>query len=561
MPIHIGSVQQQKKPLTRIGLAIFFAFFFLMGTMFLVFMSRQAWRSVDERRWIPTPCAILSSEVVENSAKEKPFEFRVRYGYERQGRKFTSDVYKKNYVGSKDYSEAVMLRQRYAVNLAAQAFVNPQKPSEAILQPQELWAWAFVFIPVVFMIVGAGGVYFVLTDKSDVILSSKKPPLTQAKCGPYIAILVFLLFAVGGSIFVLTWSLPKLHEAFDSQSWTPTSCKIISSRLESHYDSQDNTTTYSIEILYRYMIKGVEFKSNRYDLIGGSSSGKASKKKILQKYPEGSKAVCLVNPKNPFEAVLVSGLTGMHFILLMPVIFALVGIGGLVIFVSKQFLGEGKAENFSTLSNQVLSASGQVSTASGRVVLKQKFSPLTRFLGFFIGAAIEVTITAFMIRYAMQEKEWMLIIFGVIFGLIGIALICATFWYFLALFNPRLEVVANSQRVPLGGIFEVNWKFLGDVQRMDRLQIHLKGREEATYSQGTRTCTDKNIFAQIMLLDTTVKWDIATGQCSVEIPSDTMHSFNAKNNKIVWVLIFEAEISFWPDVKEEYPIEILPKQV
>jgi hypothetical protein len=36
-----------------------------------------------------------------------------------------------------------------------------------------------------------------------------------------------------------------------------------------------------------------------------------------------------------------------------------------------------------------------------------------------------------------------------------------------------------------------------------------------------------------------------------------MHSFAAKNNKIVWTLHVRGEIPRWPDVDDEFPFTVL----
>jgi hypothetical protein len=49
------------------------------------------------------------------------------------------------------------------------------------------------------------------------------------------------------------------------------------------------------------------------------------------------------------------------------------------------------------------------------------------------------------------------------------------------------------------------------------------------------------------------------GDVGFAIPDDTMHSFEAQNNKIDWELAVEGEIKRWPDVKSSFEITVLPK--
>jgi hypothetical protein len=39
-----------------------------------------------------------------------------------------------------------------------------------------------------------------------------------------------------------------------------------------------------------------------------------------------------------------------------------------------------------------------------------------------------------------------------------------------------------------------------------------------------------------------------------------MHTFTAPSNKIIWSLKIKGEIMGWPDVQEEFPIEVTPLQ-
>ena len=39
-----------------------------------------------------------------------------------------------------------------------------------------------------------------------------------------------------------------------------------------------------------------------------------------------------------------------------------------------------------------------------------------------------------------------------------------------------------------------------------------------------------------------------------------MHSFEAPNNRVRWTLIVHGDIPFWPDVRDEFPITVLPLQ-
>jgi hypothetical protein len=93
---------------------------------------------------------------------------------------------------------------------------------------------------------------------------------------------------------------------------------------------------------------------------------------------------------------------------------------------------------------------------------------------------------------------------------------------------------------------------------MTLFTITLEGREEATYRRGTSTSTDKSVFASIELARVTHPKEMKRGRVKAAIPAGTMHSFASKNNKFVWELKVVGEIPRWPDVGEEYAIDVKP---
>ena len=51
------------------------------------------------------------------------------------------------------------------------------------------------------------------------------------------------------------------------------------------------------------------------------------------------------------------------------------------------------------------------------------------------------------------------------------------------------------------------------------------------------------------------------GEAAVEIPEDTMHTFRGQSNQILWHLTVKGDIPRWPDVDDEWEIEVLPLPV
>jgi hypothetical protein len=137
-------------------------------------------------------------------------------------------------------------------------------------------------------------------------------------------------------------------------------------------------------------------------------------------------------------------------------------------------------------------------------------------------------------------------------------LIGGAVYLFLAMFNPRPMLELSSGSIPLGGAAELRWTFSGQTGRIGELFVTLRGVEEARYRRGTNTCTDRNTFFEMELHKTSDAYEIASGRIGFVVPPDTMHSFEAANNKILWSLEVHGSIKGWPDVKESFKINVVP---
>jgi hypothetical protein len=149
-------------------------------------------------------------------------------------------------------------------------------------------------------------------------------------------------------------------------------------------------------------------------------------------------------------------------------------------------------------------------------------------------------------------------IFLIPFVLVGLALIVGVVHTFLASFNPRPTIVISPSAPRLGTRLMIDWSLSGKTGRMNNLRIILEGHERATYRRGTDTYTDRDVFASLDLVDTSMEWEIPKGSADVEIPEDTMHSFSSSNNAVVWSMHVHGDISRWPDVDETFDVEIRP---
>ena len=358
----------------------------------------------------------------------------------------------------------------------------------------------------------------------------------------------FIFFAAGTLIFWTVTGAP-LMQMREARSWNTVPCTILSSSVASH--SGGDSTTYSVDIHYRYEVDGREYRSGRYRFETGSDSIRKEKDEIVRKHPAGAQTVCFVDPRNPSEAVIDRGPHSGLWLGALGLVFVAAGGGGFLF--APAMIRKGR-----TRAVPVVEVSG-----GGSVELKPKHTPFMKFLGMLAFFVVWNAFVSFFFYMVFLRNDGERVPFFAkaivgIFTLIGVLGIGGVFHSFLAIFNPRLRLTAGSAGIPLGGVLQLDWEIEGRADRFTKLRIVLEGSEEATYRRGTDTSTDTNVFLEIPVLDSTDRADFRSGSARIAIPSGSMHTFIAPNNKVLWRLRVEGSIARFPDVKDEYPVTILP---
>lgn len=150
---------------------------------------------------------------------------------------------------------------------------------------------------------------------------TKKAGCSNLGCGLFTV--PFLL--AGAFIIYLLFAGPALKN-YKAQDWTPTPCTIESIRVA-------GDETYSVEIVYRYTVNGVEYRSDRYDFVNVSTSAYEDKYEAVYRNPAGSRATCYVNPDNPAEAVFHRDFSSDMWFGLFGLPFFLAGVFGLYVSI------------------------------------------------------------------------------------------------------------------------------------------------------------------------------------------------------------------------------------
>lgn len=168
----------------------------------------------------------------------------------------------------------------------------------------------------------------------------------------------------------------------------------------------------------------------------------------------------------------------------------------------------------------------------------------------------------FRFSYDLIVPIFMLIIFGAVGLGLGIFAL-RPFVTRLQIADPQLTVSKEHLRV--GETFTLHYrqefKRSADVQQ---IAIALILREVARYQVGTdtRTVTHDHVVEQqrygARRYDAGQAFEL---ELDLQIPTDSMHTFSATNNKLIWNIVVRVEASGWPDLAETYELQVLPERV
>jgi hypothetical protein len=541
----------------KLFLTVFFLFFFGMGALFVVLITREFVREMAVYFWDHTPCTVLESGVEETDDDENPYRLTVTYRYSYGGGDFTSSRVALNPQGSGNYDtiqrEALT---NYPPGATVTCRVNPDRPAEAVLHRRSPAFGLLVLFPMIFVLIGAGGIYAVWRPEKPEAESTSisREGLIRRRAWLLPIVLGTIFAVVGGALFVFIGVLPALR-LIRASGWIETECTIVSSTIRSH--TSDEGTTYKVDILYEYEAGGNRYRSNRYDFVDFSSSGYSGKRVIVDSHPAGSTAVCYVDPDDPTRAVLNRQFRASYLVGLLPLIFLLAGVGVLTWGLRQHRKARGRTDGVPTL------ATSHADAGHGAAVLEPEATPASKLLGalFFCliwNGIVSVFIWQLASGWAQGDRDWFLLVFLLPFVLVGLGAVVFVAYTALALVNPRPVLTLSSATVPLGGEVDIGWQFRGRVERLRRLEIFVEGREEASVSHGDSTKIRREAFMRITAVDTDQPIGMARGSTRVTIPDDTMHSFELGGTKVVWSLKVKGDVPNWPDVDEEFAFVVLP---
>lgn len=422
-------------------------------------------------------------------------------------------------------------------------------------------------------------------------ISEKPLPSGCGRGGLFLFGFVFLLAGLTALYFAFLVPLGKSREA---RNWKAVDCIIRSAVVETRHDS-DGDTTYAPQITYSYSFRGGNYQSSRYSFFD-LASGRQWAQALVDRYPVGSQHSAYCDPQQPHEAVLTRELQGRNFWfgLLFPWPFILLG-AGICAFTLRGKYWKTPSSRQGSLSSATpkiaphaaLSSHSphradhtEIGSAPDREEFQlneleelsanasfegpQKLRPAQSRLASAIGLGIFCLIwngVLGFIAFSNRDEQldaWSLVFFSP-FLLAGIVLGVGWIYQLLALTNPTVEIALSNGVVALGESIDIAWQTFGRRQRIKEFVLAVEGWEEATYTRGTSTYTDKSRFCQIELRRTHDPQEMEFGTTQLTLPLDSMHSFQGGRNKIRWTIVVTGKIPAWPDLHEQFEFRVKPR--
>jgi hypothetical protein len=145
----------------------FLSLFLLVGIGLSFIFVTSALRVLKARSWPAVPCTILSSEVgVHQGDDSDTYSVDVSYSYTFQGREHKSDRYQflRGSTGGRQAKERIVRRLPPLTRTVC--YVNPDDPSESVLNRDFGTEYAFILVPLVFVVASLGAIVLTLRSKS-----------------------------------------------------------------------------------------------------------------------------------------------------------------------------------------------------------------------------------------------------------------------------------------------------------------------------------------------------------------------------------------------------------
>ncbi len=403
-----------------------------------------------------------------------------------------------------------------------------------------------LLFPMVFIIVGAGLIFLVWSPPRPAHEAApiKHSSIKQAIfCG---------IFCMGG-LALLGFSLPMVMRYRASQSWPATPCNIVRSSVVGHTTSSrhgGSSTSYSIEVLFRYKYDGRRYDSTRYRLVQTSGNDYAARRQIINNLNKHRKQTCYVNPLDPADAVLDRSFSWLIVVLGLVGICMLSGGG----YGLRAVVSSANREHQEQLDEQL------APSQRGQAELHPQFSPTSELIGNCMPALIWNGIViggVFAVAQGWRNGhgEIMPTVFVAVFGLIGIAILVQALSKVRDLFLPKPQLTLTRSPLGIGEPAELRWQISDMPNPLQGLSIQVAMFHEVRSGQHAAWLKNQTPAWQMDLLGTTKRIEMQSGRKSFVIPPEAITEVG--NEKPIWAILLQGDFGNGRQLRQAYPIHVI----
>jgi len=527
------------------------------------------YQALRSHRWEPVRCTVVRSEVGTEpfSQTVTHFVLQVEFAYQFAGKEYRSTRFTTgSHQGSTDVTKAEEAAVRYPPGKRAECYVNPQDPSEAVLQRGDLWIGLILLLPILLAGLVMHQPIFAWFERrrqwkqitGNVPWSDRNDAFRTDRFLVWMAIGSLLM-----GVFFLGFNVTHpLRRWWQSKEWKETEATITRCELSSRTGLHG--PEYSLELTYEYEFGGRHYRSGRRGFGMSIDTPVIDLSQWVATHRPNQRVRCFVDPNEPTEAVLERNL---EIEWVTPSL-------GVLMFGFGIYLGLAMWQARSLRRRLVGTALQEYCLGKPqRKPLELRVSPpsLLVAIGCVIGSLPLGLAGWWSISKGVRAMmNWQGDLINSLYGLgaaIGaICLICQAWKYLVRWWRPRptLKVTPGTPKVKEA--FQVEWKFSGAKQSVNRTRIWLEATEEVKIKMVVRTVhgpmseekIQRLVFATLPVVEATGKAATA-GKAEVSIPAGQMHSFRGFKCGLVWRIKVEYGGAGGWKGDYEFPVCVMPE--
>lgn len=357
-----------------------------------------------------------------------------------------------------------------------------------------------------------------------------------------------LLPAIAGTIVFLLVVIVPTWQLLSTLHWQPITCTVTHAEVSSGQSSDH----YRAELRYRYTFEGEVYESDRYRFIRIRTSDRSHWQKVVDAYPVGSKQTCYVNPEHPEQATLKRFYFGLHWLIPLP--FMALGYGVLYAAKTGRIKAGLHGRPAEWRPRSLISGHGP-----GPITLSPRRGRIKALIKIACAAILWNCLNAMIIQNAIAGGAISILQASAVlvlgsFGLIGIVLLYKTLRALVRIASPSIEIELERGLLPVGGSAWLRCRMPGRPSHDHEITLRLYAQELA-YLRSSRGVQKHRamLYEQLLSVD--------RGKALLSIQADAMHSLDAEHNKVVWTLEVTAALRGWSDIRDRYPLTVVPMPI